>query len=163
MYVIISCIKQIIWFLKVQYLCPVIAMKDKYSVLSSSHVKFAFIVAACLGILSFFFFFLFVYILVFSTIFYCVFRHYAIIIAGYFCSSSNAVNEEQVKPRSLRFTWSMKTTSSRDPNEIMTEIRKVCIANLGFLISLQSRKWQITFTFQYLTKTKSHGFINWFV
>ncbi|XKL67986.1 hypothetical protein PGB90_003477 [Kerria lacca] len=42
---------------------------------------------------------------------------------------SNAVNEEQVKPRSLRFTWSMKTTSSRDPNEIMTEIRKVLDAN----------------------------------
>jgi len=34
-------------------------------------------------------------------------------------------NEEAVKPRSLRFTWSMKTTSSRDPNEIMAEIRKV--------------------------------------
>lgn len=34
-------------------------------------------------------------------------------------------NEEQVKPRVLRFTWSMKTTSSRDPNEIMAEIRKV--------------------------------------
>ena len=33
--------------------------------------------------------------------------------------------EEQVKPRVLRFTWSMKTTSSRDPNEIMAEIRKV--------------------------------------
>ena len=31
----------------------------------------------------------------------------------------------QVKPRSLRFTWSMKTTSSRDPNEIMAEIKKV--------------------------------------
>lgn len=34
-------------------------------------------------------------------------------------------SDEQVKPRSLRFTWSMKTTSSRDPNEIMAEIRKV--------------------------------------
>lgn len=33
--------------------------------------------------------------------------------------------EEQIKPRSLRFTWSMKTTSSRDPNDIMAEIRKV--------------------------------------
>ena len=40
---------------------------------------------------------------------------------------SNVVNEStEVKPRSLRFTWSMKTTSSRDPNEIMAEIKKVC-------------------------------------
>ena len=39
---------------------------------------------------------------------------------------SNVVNESnEVKPRSLRFTWSMKTTSSRDPNEIMAEIKKV--------------------------------------
>uniref|UniRef100_A0A2K6ME08 non-specific serine/threonine protein kinase n=1 Tax=Rhinopithecus bieti TaxID=61621 RepID=A0A2K6ME08_RHIBE len=29
------------------------------------------------------------------------------------------------KPRSLRFTWSMKTTSSMDPNDMMREIRKV--------------------------------------
>jgi len=34
-----------------------------------------------------------------------------------------------IKPRSLRFTWSMKTTSSRDPNEIMAEIKKVLDAN----------------------------------
>lgn len=33
--------------------------------------------------------------------------------------------KSKLKPRSLRFTWSMKTTSSRDPNEIMMEIRKV--------------------------------------
>ncbi|XP_015433048.1 PREDICTED: serine/threonine-protein kinase MARK2-like isoform X2 [Dufourea novaeangliae] len=39
--------------------------------------------------------------------------------------SGATTNDEQVKPRSLRFTWSMKTTSSRDPNEIMSEIRKV--------------------------------------
>ncbi|XP_077522516.1 MAP/microtubule affinity-regulating kinase 3 isoform X22 [Amblyomma americanum] len=39
------------------------------------------------------------------------------------------MNEEQVKPRSLRFTWSMKTTSSRDPAEIMQEIRKVLDKN----------------------------------
>lgn len=38
-------------------------------------------------------------------------------------------NDEHVKPRSLRFTWSMKTTSSRDPAEIMSEIRKVLDAN----------------------------------
>jgi len=45
--------------------------------------------------------------------------------------SSNVVNESsgEVKPRSLRFTWSMKTTSSRDPNEIMAEIKKVLDAN----------------------------------
>ncbi|KAE8607523.1 hypothetical protein XENTR_v10011203 [Xenopus tropicalis] len=33
------------------------------------------------------------------------------------------------KPRSLRFTWSMKTTSSMEPNEMMSEIRKVLDAN----------------------------------
>ncbi len=32
-----------------------------------------------------------------------------------------------VKPRSLRFTWSMKTTSSMDPADMMKEIRKVSI------------------------------------
>ncbi|KAL7286915.1 hypothetical protein TKK_0018859 [Trichogramma kaykai] len=43
--------------------------------------------------------------------------------------SAATTNDEQVKPRSLRFTWSMKTTSSRDPLEIMSEIRKVLDAN----------------------------------
>ncbi|XP_017770247.1 PREDICTED: serine/threonine-protein kinase MARK2-like isoform X3 [Nicrophorus vespilloides] len=38
-------------------------------------------------------------------------------------------NDDQVKPRSLRFTWSMKTTSSRTPKEIVTEICKVLDAN----------------------------------
>uniref|UniRef100_A0A3P8YIC7 MAP/microtubule affinity-regulating kinase 3 n=1 Tax=Esox lucius TaxID=8010 RepID=A0A3P8YIC7_ESOLU len=33
------------------------------------------------------------------------------------------------KPRSLRFTWSMKTTSSMEPNEMMKEIRKVLDSN----------------------------------
>ena len=36
---------------------------------------------------------------------------------------------EPVKPRSLRFTWSMKTTSSMEPNDMMCEIRKVLDAN----------------------------------
>ncbi|XP_021563890.1 serine/threonine-protein kinase MARK2 [Carlito syrichta] len=35
----------------------------------------------------------------------------------------------EAKPRSLRFTWSMKTTSSLEPNEMMREIRKVLDAN----------------------------------
>uniref|UniRef100_A0AAY4A125 Non-specific serine/threonine protein kinase n=1 Tax=Denticeps clupeoides TaxID=299321 RepID=A0AAY4A125_9TELE len=36
---------------------------------------------------------------------------------------------DQSKPRSLRFTWSMKTTSSMEPGEMMKEIRKVLDAN----------------------------------
>ncbi|XP_073494700.1 MAP/microtubule affinity-regulating kinase 3 isoform X7 [Phyllobates terribilis] len=36
---------------------------------------------------------------------------------------------KESKPRSLRFTWSMKTTSSMDPNDMMREIRKVLDAN----------------------------------
>lgn len=32
---------------------------------------------------------------------------------------------DEIKPRSLRFTWSMKTTSSLAPDEIIKEIRKV--------------------------------------
>lgn len=36
---------------------------------------------------------------------------------------------KEAKPRSLRFTWSMKTTSSMDPNDMMKEIRKVLDAN----------------------------------
>lgn len=37
--------------------------------------------------------------------------------------------ETEIKPRSLRFTWSMKTTSSMDPNDMMKEIRKVLESN----------------------------------
>ncbi|XP_006632238.1 MAP/microtubule affinity-regulating kinase 3a isoform X16 [Lepisosteus oculatus] len=36
---------------------------------------------------------------------------------------------KETKPRSLRFTWSMKTTSSMDPGDMMREIRKVLDAN----------------------------------
>ncbi|CAD6189966.1 unnamed protein product [Caenorhabditis auriculariae] len=39
------------------------------------------------------------------------------------------VAPEDVKPRSLRFTWSMKTTSSLAPEDMMREIRKVLDAN----------------------------------
>ncbi|CAM4747098.1 unnamed protein product [Rotaria magnacalcarata] len=35
----------------------------------------------------------------------------------------------EIKPRSLRFTWSMKTTSSMDPSDMMKEIRKVLDIN----------------------------------
>ncbi|XP_009859958.2 MAP/microtubule affinity-regulating kinase 3 isoform X2 [Ciona intestinalis] len=37
--------------------------------------------------------------------------------------------EKDSKPRSLRFTWSMKTTSAMEPKEMMKEIRKVLDAN----------------------------------
>ncbi|XP_041831411.1 MAP/microtubule affinity-regulating kinase 3-like [Melanotaenia boesemani] len=36
---------------------------------------------------------------------------------------------KDAKPRSLRFTWSMKTTSSMEPLDMMREIRKVLDAN----------------------------------
>uniref|UniRef100_A0A8C5HWZ5 non-specific serine/threonine protein kinase n=1 Tax=Gouania willdenowi TaxID=441366 RepID=A0A8C5HWZ5_GOUWI len=38
-------------------------------------------------------------------------------------------NGRDSKPRSLRFTWSMKTTSSMEPADMMREIRKVLDAN----------------------------------
>ncbi|KAH0814587.1 hypothetical protein GEV33_008204 [Tenebrio molitor] len=50
-------------------------------------------------------------------------------LRGFTKRAGGAQNDDQVKPRSLRFTWSMKTTSSRDPAEIMAEIRKVLDAN----------------------------------
>uniref|UniRef100_A0A1A8QTP5 MAP/microtubule affinity-regulating kinase 3 n=2 Tax=Nothobranchius TaxID=28779 RepID=A0A1A8QTP5_9TELE len=42
---------------------------------------------------------------------------------------ANASYKDTVKPRSLRFTWSMKTTSSMEPMEMMREIRKVLDSN----------------------------------
>lgn len=52
------------------------------------------------------------------------------LIIQFFVKLKNrTMNDDQVKPRSLRFTWSMKTTSSRSPNEIMQEIRKVLDKN----------------------------------
>ncbi|XP_056586222.1 serine/threonine-protein kinase MARK2 isoform X6 [Triplophysa dalaica] len=42
---------------------------------------------------------------------------------------SSTQASRDTKPRSLRFTWSMKTTSSMEPNEMMKEIRKVLDSN----------------------------------
>uniref|UniRef100_A0A8C2EL80 non-specific serine/threonine protein kinase n=1 Tax=Cyprinus carpio TaxID=7962 RepID=A0A8C2EL80_CYPCA len=44
-------------------------------------------------------------------------------------SGDQKEEHKDAKPRSLRFTWSMKTTSSMEPTEMMREIRKVLDAN----------------------------------
>ncbi|KAL2094740.1 hypothetical protein ACEWY4_009459 [Coilia grayii] len=44
-------------------------------------------------------------------------------------ASPTGFNASRDKPRSLRFTWNMKTTSSMEPAEMMKEIRKVLDAN----------------------------------
>ncbi|XP_040334243.1 MAP/microtubule affinity-regulating kinase 3 isoform X3 [Herpailurus yagouaroundi] len=44
-------------------------------------------------------------------------------------SAEQKEENKEAKPRSLRFTWSMKTTSSMDPSDMMREIRKVLDAN----------------------------------
>ncbi|KAI1719450.1 protein kinase domain-containing protein [Ditylenchus destructor] len=50
-------------------------------------------------------------------------------LAGASPQSITGAAGEEIKPRSLRFTWSMKTTSSLAPDDIMKEIRKVLEAN----------------------------------
>ncbi|CAM2701408.1 unnamed protein product [Rotaria socialis] len=49
--------------------------------------------------------------------------------AGVTTNDSVASGGGDIKPRSLRFTWSMKTTSSMDPGDMMKEIRKVLDIN----------------------------------
>ncbi|XP_065681829.1 MAP/microtubule affinity-regulating kinase 3 isoform X10 [Hydra vulgaris] len=47
-------------------------------------------------------------------------------------STSHSLGEESVptgKPRSLRFTWSMKTTSSMEPSDMINEIKRVLDLN----------------------------------
>nr|XP_019839168.1 PREDICTED: MAP/microtubule affinity-regulating kinase 3 isoform X6 [Bos indicus] len=44
-------------------------------------------------------------------------------------SAEQKEENKDAKPRSLRFTWSMKTTSCMDPKDMMREIRKVLDAN----------------------------------
>ena len=44
-------------------------------------------------------------------------------------SGSSTSTGVQIKPRSLRFTWSMKTTSSMDANDMMDEITRVLDSN----------------------------------
>ncbi|XP_065068369.1 MAP/microtubule affinity-regulating kinase 3-like isoform X3 [Rhopilema esculentum] len=44
-------------------------------------------------------------------------------------SGSSTSTGAQLKPRSLRFTWSMKTTSSMDANDMMDEITRVLDSN----------------------------------
>ena len=39
------------------------------------------------------------------------------------------LEDDHVKPRSLRFTWNMKTTSSMEPMDIMHEIMRVLELN----------------------------------
>ncbi|XP_053531618.1 MAP/microtubule affinity-regulating kinase 3 isoform X3 [Ictalurus punctatus] len=44
-------------------------------------------------------------------------------------SGDQKEDQKDTKPRSLRFTWSMKTTSAMEPSDMMREIRKVLDAN----------------------------------
>ena len=40
-------------------------------------------------------------------------------------SKKSAIIEDATKPRSLRFTWNMRTTSAMDPHDVMAEIKRV--------------------------------------
>ena len=50
-------------------------------------------------------------------------------IAALICLVSCITRTSAEKPRSLRFTWSMKTTSTMEANDIIAEIRRVLESN----------------------------------
>uniref|UniRef100_A0A8C1GKT7 non-specific serine/threonine protein kinase n=1 Tax=Cyprinus carpio TaxID=7962 RepID=A0A8C1GKT7_CYPCA len=66
------------------------------------------------------------------------------------------VASKDTKPRSLRFTWSMKTTSSMEPKEMMKEIQKVLDSN--------SCEYELREHFMLLCITGDHAhdnFVQW--
>lgn len=74
---------------------------------------------------------------IYSTLFLHFSLHQSHLSSSHHSSSSGgtgtppaiASQKDAAKPRSLRFTWSMKTTSSMEPMEMMREIRKVLDSN----------------------------------
>lgn len=76
---------------------------------------------------------------IYSTLFLHYSLHQSHLSSSHHSSSSSsggtgtppaiASQKDAAKPRSLRFTWSMKTTSSMEPMEMMREIRKVLDSN----------------------------------
>ncbi|KAM3865214.1 serine/threonine-protein kinase MARK1 isoform 2-T2 [Diretmus argenteus] len=56
-------------------------------------------------------------------------RERAFVWVGKSASGEPKEEAQDSKPRSLRFTWSMKTTSSMEPGDMMREIRKVLDVN----------------------------------
>jgi len=56
-------------------------------------------------------------------------RRHNVASGGTGYGASVATDQTPAKPRSLRFTWSMKTTSSMDATDMMREIRRVLDCN----------------------------------
>uniref|UniRef100_A0A8C1WFB2 non-specific serine/threonine protein kinase n=1 Tax=Cyprinus carpio TaxID=7962 RepID=A0A8C1WFB2_CYPCA len=72
------------------------------------------------------------------------------------CTPSSTQASKDTKPRSLRFTWSMKTTSSMEPKEMMKEIQKVLDSN--------SCEYELREHFMLLCITGDHAhdnFVQW--
>lgn len=64
-----------------------------------------------------------------NNTFICFYSFCFVFFYGRSASGDSKEEGRDAKPRSLRFTWSMKTTSSMEPTEMMREIRKVLDAN----------------------------------